>query len=1750
MAWVRGYLEDEVDLLVADFVLVIDRAIGDALAKTAAGLPVPVIASTAGGFTAASSAGVGPGDVAAFTTHWTEQVDGVLTPYVAELYVGSAASVAIGIGDAFPDDVLPGIPLVPDEYAVTYLSTVSNRLVGVGDEIWEDVRNELLDGVAQGQSIPQLAARIRGVAAFDPTRATRVARTEVHAAAEAGSLAQVKYAGYETDQVTKEWVSTHDIRTRLTHSLADGQRVGLDEPFDIGGHFLLFPGDPSGPADEIINCRCTALYDIQDSPTYRCGGALVADAPPDATVCVVPLGPASIDHLTSAVKQEIHAAFMGVQKISPAWGGAKIFKLLQEARQKLKKISTVYEEEFLDDRQLLAAVDAIYGKKGKKTFLQVFDEWSQTPNGKKAIGLPKMPTPTHATSPITVPPKPIITLSLLEPPEPRTLPSVEPKPDVKNLKFVEQAGGAQGAIILEDVATGNKWIFKTIKYGPDKYPTYSSQFTGTLDTAIARIQSKAMQTRPGVYAFTWEGKKGSIQFIFHAEDAFPDGFDPLKLPAVDIAEMQREQIFDWLISNHDTHTEQWIRLQSGRLYGIDKGQAFKFIGQDKLDWNYSPVHYLPGTQATHQAMWKAFIDGKDIDLQDPTTGSLGQWIDDLMAIDDKTYRDLLTPFALAREKAGYGSASKMLDLAVARKNSLKKDFAEFWARAQAERVKHTKVTPPKPTVPPPAATPPKLITPPSATTHVGTGDAGDISGLFLGEAADVHDQWLVLGAGKKVTPAWGGAKIYKLVQELKAWAKIHDPDVAKLTDLQLLRILDSEFGFKGKPKTYESVVMDWIDTPGSTSTILKYGLLDDSLKKVPTPPPVVTPIISPAAKLVLNEPTEAFDHGHTLTEFELFKEVTGKKKNTILAYAQSPETGDILRAVSDVTDDGKPLIVIERFVDGTWKHDEMFSTPSGLLDFYDFDTDVPWYAVAPKASATLKPTIVPGKMPGDVATADELWDSRYLWKDSDVIATGADIDPTGAAVQFRLVAGRGVIRFERRVVGKTDWIVEGKFFTSQPGAPEVFHNFQWKLSGDVLVDKGKKSPIPDKTAGSQVTTNDIWYGTSDSKPGDVVAYAQVYQQDGGLLRIKYGSDGVMRIEVRHAGSKSWVHYGNAPKKSDLDYLGGKLTWYVAKADGSIPDELLADIPGKGLPGGKTHTKMGGAFEGEEIDEVDIVTYADSFSEYEIIATGLHTVTGEEYRIYLIGFTYVRERKVNDAWVFDGIVKKLTNPADVTTKSEVKWFASADVVKPTSYSATVAKHTVDAHVKAATPKKSPVKKVAAKKTPATPPAPKKLVGDETHFPGVKNGEPVTSESIVEHYSKYEDGTIIAQTSSTWGQTRVVVVDGKLVLQEKTAAGAWKSKKIVTVSWQLFGKWTATNEKLGKPQHNAVKKFIEKKITPPTPVAPASTPTGTGSTKAPSPIPVTPFEMRDVDITPWNDVEQEEMFQHFRSKGVYTSSSPEQVWSALQATKQFFQAKYGDKYTKLNEVELLRIIDQRSAALHGKTNTHPFEAKIVQWLKTPQGKFHVNRRIDAPILAREIPAPQIDFDASDVLPDAQSYKVIGVSEAKKFSDESHARYGAWTDQQKASLRSYTGGVYSAWNQAIRRGELASYKAAIIRAQQGMRPSTRPMLLHRGTSFAELNDPSISSYETLLAYQGRTYTSRGFNSTSVGGNPAFGGQLLIEYECPVGTPMAWVQQISQHPGEREMLLPTHLVYKIISVKKNGGTTVMRVRVIGVGQ
>lgn len=89
-------------------------------------------------------------------------------------------------------------------------------------------------------------------------RARMIARTEMGAAANAGLLAGADAHGAK---VKRKWACIEDERVRATHFEANDQEIEPGGRFHVGNAFLEYPGDPKGPAKEIINCRCTMLLE-------------------------------------------------------------------------------------------------------------------------------------------------------------------------------------------------------------------------------------------------------------------------------------------------------------------------------------------------------------------------------------------------------------------------------------------------------------------------------------------------------------------------------------------------------------------------------------------------------------------------------------------------------------------------------------------------------------------------------------------------------------------------------------------------------------------------------------------------------------------------------------------------------------------------------------------------------------------------------------------------------------------------------------------------------------------------------------------------------------------------------------------------------------------------------------------------------------------------------------------------------------------------------------------------------------------------------------------------------------------------------------------------------------------------------------------------------------------------------------------------------------------------------------------------
>jgi hypothetical protein len=94
------------------------------------------------------------------------------------------------------------------------------------------------------------------------SRAIAIARTEAHTAGNLSMLEVSKASGIE---MKKEWLNAGDLRVRDIHEnsqINPSTIIPVDQVFFVGGVPMMYPGDPSGGLNNIINCRCVLLYHV------------------------------------------------------------------------------------------------------------------------------------------------------------------------------------------------------------------------------------------------------------------------------------------------------------------------------------------------------------------------------------------------------------------------------------------------------------------------------------------------------------------------------------------------------------------------------------------------------------------------------------------------------------------------------------------------------------------------------------------------------------------------------------------------------------------------------------------------------------------------------------------------------------------------------------------------------------------------------------------------------------------------------------------------------------------------------------------------------------------------------------------------------------------------------------------------------------------------------------------------------------------------------------------------------------------------------------------------------------------------------------------------------------------------------------------------------------------------------------------------------------------------------------------------
>ncbi|HYT80989.1 MAG TPA: hypothetical protein VEQ37_17365, partial [Actinomycetota bacterium] len=238
--------------------------------------------------------------------------------------------------------------------------------------------------------------------------------------------------------------------------------------------------------------------------------------------------------------------------------------------------------------------------------------------------------------------------------------------------------------------TGRRWLFK-----PDKT---SGGAAAAAEAVTATLWRKAGLPSLDVRLSTLSGKKGCIQPLLAGAESCPP--DVRKLSEKELRQLAAEHVASWALSDHDGHAQNYLRTKEGGLVRVDRGQAFRYFGADRLDLGYHPNKTFGTPRPLHYALYEA-ASKNEVQFDPRWTLPVIKAIEQ---IPDGQYRELLRPVAEAGVKGGKAGwlapmrkraakrlgtpsvpdheiAEEFLRAACQRKASLRKDFSRFLSKA-------------------------------------------------------------------------------------------------------------------------------------------------------------------------------------------------------------------------------------------------------------------------------------------------------------------------------------------------------------------------------------------------------------------------------------------------------------------------------------------------------------------------------------------------------------------------------------------------------------------------------------------------------------------------------------------------------------------------------------------------------------------------------------------------------------------------------------------------------------------------------------------------------------------------------------------------------------------------------------------------------------------------------------------------------------------------------------------------------------
>ncbi|MFF4534025.1 hypothetical protein ACFY1P_32750 [Streptomyces sp. NPDC001407] len=198
-----------------------------------------------------------------------------------------------------------------------------------------------------------------------------------------------------------------------------------------------------------------------------------------------------------------------------------------------------------------------------------------------------------------------------------------------------------------------------------------------------------------------DGTAGSIQPMLKGAKPFTS--QPGEWTQSQVDAIVRSHVGSWVVGEHDGHPHNWLETPSGGLVQVDRGQAYKHFGSDKLSVDYAPSGG-GGFTPVHQRLYQAALGGELAPGVKLNPAAAHPVIKKFESIPDAQLRSILHSTAHEGAKAGVAWVPQMrsraakalkipqsqvtheqianafLDHAVERKNSLRQNFADFFVK--------------------------------------------------------------------------------------------------------------------------------------------------------------------------------------------------------------------------------------------------------------------------------------------------------------------------------------------------------------------------------------------------------------------------------------------------------------------------------------------------------------------------------------------------------------------------------------------------------------------------------------------------------------------------------------------------------------------------------------------------------------------------------------------------------------------------------------------------------------------------------------------------------------------------------------------------------------------------------------------------------------------------------------------------------------------------------------------------------------